>query len=137
MVLKKKRIPFKVCISSLMVCLFIATVALNASGQQIKYEDRIGSNRDFDVCEDFRFKRITRLVSEGKLTEQQGYKIWKREQSNKAAVTELLGEAIRQLQKSGKPHPPLPPSLADDAALSALAKALFTDTGAGEERGRG
>lgn len=94
MVLKKKRIPFKVYISSLMVCLFIATLALNASGQQIKYEDRVGSNRDFDICEDFRFKRITRLVSEGKLSEQQGYKIWKREQSNKAAVTQVLGEAI-------------------------------------------
>ena len=34
-------------------------VSLNSSfSQAIKYEDRIGSNKDFDACEDFRFKRM-------------------------------------------------------------------------------
>ena len=56
-----------------------AATSLNlAFSQEIKYEDRIGSNKDFDMCEDFRFKQITKLVNEGKITQQQGYNIWKR-----------------------------------------------------------
>ena len=70
-------------------------VSLNSSfSQAIKYEDRIGSNKDFDACEDFRFKRITKLVNDGKISQQQGYNIWKRIQSDRMAVRKVLVEAV-------------------------------------------
>ncbi len=72
-----------------------ATVSANSSlAQEIKYEDRMGSNKDFDMCEDFRFKRITKLVADGKISQQQGYNIWKRIQSDKEAVKKVLGQAV-------------------------------------------
>ena len=75
--------------------LLLAIGFINASlAQEIKYEDRIGSNKDFDMCEDFRFEQITKLVKEGKVTKQQGYNIWKRIASDKAAVKRVLGEAV-------------------------------------------
>lgn len=64
-----------------------------AEAQEIEYDDRMGSNKDFDMCEDFRFKRITKLVNDGKISQQQGYNIWKRIQSDKAAVTKVLNQA--------------------------------------------
>ena len=81
------------------VALFVvgvyANVSLNSSfAQEIKYEDRIGSNKDFDMCEDFRFKRITNLVKDGKISQQQGYNIWKRTQSDKEVVKKILGDAV-------------------------------------------
>ena len=72
-----------------------AGISLNSSfAQEIKYEDRIGSNKDFDMCEDFRFKRITKLVSDGKISQQQGYNTWKRIQSDKEAVKKVLDKAV-------------------------------------------
>ena len=62
------------------LALMVAVISTNA--QEIKYEDRIGSNKDFDMCEDFRFKRITGLVKDGKIPQRQGYNIWKRIQSD-------------------------------------------------------
>ncbi|MEE2642056.1 MAG: hypothetical protein VX768_15620 [Planctomycetota bacterium] len=73
----------------------LSSLSLNSvRSQEIKYEDRIGSNRDFDMCEDFRFKRITKLVKDGKISQQQGYNIWKRLQSDKEAVRKVLGKAV-------------------------------------------
>lgn len=66
----------------------------SCDAQEIKYEDRIGSNKGFDMCEDFRFKRITKLVSTGKISKQQGYNIWKRIRSDKDAVKRILSEAV-------------------------------------------
>ena len=84
----------RLCLAVFIVGL-LTTVAANASlAQEIKYDDRMGSNRDFDMCEDFRFQRITKLVSDGKLTQKQGYDIWKRIQSDKAAVSKLLEQAV-------------------------------------------
>ena len=84
----------RLCLAVFIVGL-LTTVAANASlAQEIKYDDRMGSNRDFDMCEDFRFQRITKLVSDGKLTQKQGYDIWKRIQSDKAAVNKLLEQAV-------------------------------------------
>jgi len=72
-----------------------AGISLNSSfAQEIKYEDRIGSNKGFDMCEDFRFKRITKLVSDGKISQQQGYNTWKRIRSDKEAVRKVLGKAV-------------------------------------------
>ena len=69
-------------------------VATATSGQEIKYEDRIGSNKGFDMCEDVRFKRISKLVNEGKISQQQGYQIWKRIESNEEAVKAVFENAI-------------------------------------------
>ncbi|MEM7473398.1 MAG: hypothetical protein AAF483_00255 [Planctomycetota bacterium] len=66
----------------------------SSSAQEIKYEDRIGSNKDFDMCEDFRFKRITKLVQEKKISQQQGYNIWKRVRSDKEATEKALAAAV-------------------------------------------
>ena len=74
------------------LALMVAVISTNA--QEIKYEDRIGSNKDFDMCEDFRFKRITGLVKDGKIPQRQGYNIWKRIQSDKEASRKVLGEAL-------------------------------------------
>jgi hypothetical protein len=72
-----------------------AATSLNlAFSQEIKYEDRIGSNKDFDMCEDFRFKQITKLVNEGKISQQQGYNIWKRIRSDKDEVKNVLSSAV-------------------------------------------
>ena len=62
--------------------------------QEIKYEERIGSNSGFDMCESFRFARITKLVEEGKISQKQGYQLWKRIQSDKEAVRRILNEAV-------------------------------------------
>ena len=62
--------------------------------QEIKYEERIGSNSGFDMCESFRFARITKLVEEGKISQKQGYHLWKRIQSDKEAVRRILNEAV-------------------------------------------
>ena len=74
------------------LALMVAVISTKA--QEIKYEDRIGSNKDFDMCEDFRFKRITGLVKDGKIPQRQGYNIWKRIQSDKEASRKVLGEAL-------------------------------------------
>ena len=66
----------------------------SSNAQEIEYEDRIGSNKGFDMCEEFRFKRITKLVSDGKISKQQGYNIWKRIRSDKEAVSHILSEAV-------------------------------------------
>ena len=80
---------------TLFVVWFFADVSANLSfAQEIKSEDRIGSNKDFDMCEDFRFKRITKLVKDGKISQQQGYNIWKRIESDKEIVKKILGEAV-------------------------------------------
>ncbi len=83
----------------LFVALFAVGIHTNvsldlSSAQEIKYEDRIGSNKDFDMCENFRFKRITKLVKDGKISQQHGYNIWKRTQSDKEAVKKILGKAV-------------------------------------------
>ncbi|MGB0598234.1 MAG: hypothetical protein ACPGLY_16225 [Rubripirellula sp.] len=75
-------------------CVGIVVTTTETSGQEINYEDRIGSNKGFDMCEDARFKRISTLVKEGKVSQQQGYKIWKRIESNAEAVKAVFGEAI-------------------------------------------
>ena len=67
---------------------------ISTKAQEIKYEDRIGSNKQFDICEDFRFNRITGLVKDGKISQRQGYNIWKRIQSDKEATNKVLGEAL-------------------------------------------
>ena len=73
----------------------VASVPLTPSvAQQIEYEDRIGSNKDFDMCEDFRFRRITGLVRDGEISQQQGYRIWKRIQSDKPAVARVMDQAV-------------------------------------------
>ena len=73
----------------------LGDVSLNSSfAQEIKYEDRIGSNKGFDVCEDFRFKRIVQLVKDGKISQRQGYNIWKRIRSDKEAVGKVFGKAV-------------------------------------------
>lgn len=85
---------FRLCVALFVVCVY-ANISLNSSfAQEIKYEDRIGSNKDFDMCEDFRFKRITNLVKDGKISQQQGYNIWKRTQSDKEVVKKILGDAV-------------------------------------------
>ncbi len=66
----------------------------SSNAQEIKYEDRIGSNKGFDMCEDFRYTRITKLVSAGKISKQQGYNIWKRIRSDKDAVKRILSDAV-------------------------------------------
>ncbi|MDG2223326.1 MAG: hypothetical protein P8L85_18230 [Rubripirellula sp.] len=72
-----------------------AIVTTNAtSAQEINSEDRIGSNKGFDMCEDFRFKRISKLVNEEKLSQQQGFNIWKRIKSNEEAVKVLFDKAV-------------------------------------------
>lgn len=81
------------------VVLVIAGVSATVSpkfaiAQEIKYEDRIGSNRDFDMCENYRFDQITRLVEAGTISQRQGYNIWKRIASDKEATARLLGEAV-------------------------------------------
>lgn len=87
-------VSMRLCVTLFAVC-FLADVSTNSSfAQEIKYEDRIGSNKDYDMCEDFRFKRITKLVKDGKISQQQGYNIWKRIQSDKEAVKKILGEAV-------------------------------------------
>lgn len=81
-------------LASFTVCV-LTGISLNSTlAQEIKYDDRIGSNKDFDMCEDFRFKCITKLVKDGKISQQQGYNIWKRIQSDKEAVKKVLGEAV-------------------------------------------
>ncbi len=91
---QQTRTAFPLCMALFVVCVH-ANVALNSSfGQEIKYEDRIGSNKDFDMCENFRFKRITKLVKDGKISQQQGFNIWKRTQSDKDAVKKIFGDAI-------------------------------------------
>ena len=82
------------CLTIFFVGLLTAVSANVLLAQEIKYDDRMGSNKDFDMCEDFRFKRITKLVSDGSLTQKQGYDIWKRIQSDKAAVKKLLRQAV-------------------------------------------
>ena len=84
--MKKNNLTFE------FLALMMAVISTNA--QEIKYEDRIGSNKDFDMCEDFRFKRITGLVKDGKIPQWQGYNIWKRIQSDKEATSKVLGEAL-------------------------------------------
>ena len=72
----------------------IPAVDRPAFAQEISYEDRIGSNRDFDVCEDFRFKQISKLVEQGTLSRKQGFNIWMRLESNKDAVKTVFNEAV-------------------------------------------
>ena len=73
----------------------LVTLSTHSSlAQEIKYEDRMGSNKDFDMCEDFRFKQITQLVKDGKISQQQGYNIWKRIQSDKEAVKKILDATV-------------------------------------------
>ena len=81
------------CFFLLVVCLTCAAIE-NSVAQEIKYEDRMGSNKDFDMCEDFRFKRITKLVTDGSITQEQGYNIWKRIQSDKEAVSNVLNKSV-------------------------------------------
>ena len=88
------RTVLRLC-ATLFIAVILADVSSHASyAQAIKYEDRIGSKRDFDICEDFRFQRITKLVKDRKLSQQQGYNIWKRIQSDKEAVKKTLGQAV-------------------------------------------
>lgn len=86
---------------AVLVCTAFSFLANAQSGfsfscyaQELQYDDRIGSNKGFDMCEDFRFKRITKLISDGKISEQQGYKIWKRIRSDKDAVKRILSNAV-------------------------------------------
>ncbi len=91
---QQTRSVFWLCVALFVACVY-ANISLNPSfAQEIKYEDRIGSNRDFDMCEDFRFKRLTNLVKDGKISQQQGYNIWKRTQSDKEVVKKILGDAV-------------------------------------------
>ena len=87
--------------TAILLCAFFCVTATTqsifsrpANAQEIKYEDRIGSNKGFDMCEDFRFKRITSLVQNGKISEQQGYMIWKRIRSDKDALKRILSDAV-------------------------------------------
>lgn len=87
------------CAALLVTAFFITATtqsifSASSNAQEIKYEDRIGSNKGFDMCEDFRFKRITKLVSDGKISKQQGYNIWKRIRSNKDAVKLVLSDGV-------------------------------------------
>ena len=76
------------------VGILVALSTNSSLAQEIKYEDRMGSNKDFDMCEDFRFKQITQLVKDGKISQQQGYNIWKRIQSDKEAVKKILDATV-------------------------------------------
>ena len=76
------------------VGILVALSTHSSLAQEIKYEDRMGSNKDFDMCEDFRFKQITQLVKDGKISQQQGYNIWKRIQSDKEAVKKILDATV-------------------------------------------
>ena len=87
-------VSLRLCVTLFVVFFFAAVLANSSFAQEIKYEDRIGSNKDFDMCEDFRFKRITKLAKDGKISQQQGYNIWKRLQSDKEAVKKTLGKAV-------------------------------------------
>ena len=73
----------------------IHAIAHPAFAQEISYEDRIGSNRDFDMCEDFRFKQISKLVEQGALSQKQGFNIWMRLESNKEAVKTIFNQAVK------------------------------------------
>ena len=84
----------RLCVTLFVVCIYAGVSPLSSVAQEIKYEDRIGSNKDFDMCEDFRFKQITKLVAGEKISQQQGYNIWKRIRSDKAAVEKVLGESV-------------------------------------------
>ncbi len=85
---------FRLCVTLFVVSIYADSGSHLSFAQEIKYEDRVGSNKDFDMCENFRFKRITKLVSDGKISQQQGYNIWKRVQSDKGAVKKTLDEAV-------------------------------------------
>ena len=91
---QRTRTVFRLCVAIFVVGAH-ANVLLNTSfGQEIKYEDRIGSNKGFDICEDFRFKQITKLVKDGTISQQQGYHIWKRIHSDKEAVKKVFSKAV-------------------------------------------
>ena len=88
------RTAFRLCVALFAIGVY-ANVSLTTSfAQKIKYEDRIGSNKEFDICEDFRFKQITKLVKDGKISQQQGYHIWKRIHSDKKAVTKVFSQSV-------------------------------------------
>ena len=89
-----RRTVLRLCVALFILGIYASVSSHSSFAQEIKYEDRVGSNKDFDMCEDFRFKRITKLVKDGKISQQQGYNIWKRIQSDKEAVTKVLGEAV-------------------------------------------
>ncbi len=88
------RLAVQLCTALSVISITFITSAHVSRAQEIRPEDRIGSNKGFDMCEDFRFKRITKLVSEGNITKQQGYNIWKRIRSDKEALKRILSEAV-------------------------------------------
>jgi len=77
----------------ILVCVLVLLTLGAAYAQEIKLEDRIGSKEGH--IEIARFEHLTALVKDGKLTKQQGYDRWKRITSDKAAVRQLMGEAVR------------------------------------------
>lgn len=89
------RAVFRLCAAVLVVGAHANVSATFALAQELKYEDRVGSNKDFDLCEDFRFRRITKLVKDGKISQQQGYNVWKRIRSDKEAVRKIFDQAIK------------------------------------------
>ena len=94
MTIRPIRLAVQLCTALSAISITFITSAHVSRAQEIRSEDRIGSNKGFDMCEDFRFKRITKLVSEGNITKQQGYNIWKRIRSDKHAVKRILSEAV-------------------------------------------
>ena len=88
------RTVVRLCVTLFVVCIYAEVTSNTSFAQEIQYQDRIGSNKDFDMCEDFRFKQISKLVTDGKIPQQQGYNIWKRIESNKEAVKKVLGKAV-------------------------------------------
>ena len=81
----------RLCAAIFAICFFAGVWSHSSFAQEIQFKDRIGSNKDFDMCENFRFKRITKLVKDGEISQQQGFNIWKRIQSDKETVKKILG----------------------------------------------
>ena len=94
MTTKPIRSAVQLCTALSIIFITLGIWSSSAVAQEIKYEDRIGSNKGFDMCEDFRFKRITKLVNDETVSKLQGYNIWKRIQSDKSAVKRVLSEAV-------------------------------------------
>lgn len=88
------RLSFRLRVTLGFVSLLTLVSTPTCFSQDIRYEDRIGSNKAYDMCEDFRFQRITKLVQEGKLPAAKGYNIWKRIQSDKEAVGRVLDASV-------------------------------------------
>ena len=92
--LRPMPILHRLSMAVLLVSLSLGFCSSPSQAQELKYEDRIGSNTGFDMCENFRFNRINKLISDGKISQQQGYNIWKRIRSDKEAVKSVLSDAV-------------------------------------------